>query len=175
MMLRNAPGLVLCVVLSTGCAWLQPPPCPCPKPAAESSPAAVCPVQPEPAASKPVAKEEELPAGVMALPPGVIIGESWQNTSDLAVARAISAKLRANLILPKGKFPKDAEVVIEAALTPGGRTIGARVARSSGHPALDKSVLAALRRAEPLPVPGSIREADTSQTIKLVFRPLQPR
>jgi len=109
----------------------------------------------------------------MALPPGVIVGESWKNTSDAAVARAISGKLRANLVLPKGKFPKDAEVVIEAALTPGGRTIGARVARSSSYPVLDKAVLAALHRAEPLPVPSSIRESGSVQTIKLVFRPLQ--
>jgi len=169
---KNSLGIAFCAVLMSGCAWFQPQPCVCAKPVVAS--AANCAVSPEPAASKPAASEETAQAGVVALPPGVIIGESWKNTSDAAVARAISAKLRANLLLPKGKYPKEAEVVIEAALTPGGRTMGARVARSSGYAALDKAVLAALRRAEPLPVPSSIRESDSSQTIKLVFRPLQP-
>lgn len=167
----NGLGCVGCVAVLSGCALFQPQPaCVCAKPAAVAK-AGAC--APEPAASAP-AEAEAVPAGVVALPPGVRVVEQWQDTSDVAIARKISEKLRVNLVLPKGKFQKNAEVAIEAALTPKGRVLGPRIARSSGSKPLDNAVLVALRRAEPLPVPRSIRESDSTQTIKLVFRPLQP-
>lgn len=107
------------------------------------------------------------------LEPGIQVLSQDGDASDAMVGRAIANKLRANLVLPRGSYPKSAAVTLEAALTPKGAVLGARVARSSGYKTLDEAVLKALRRAEPLPVTRSIRESDSLQRINLVFRPFQ--
>ncbi|KAF7599286.1 MAG: hypothetical protein CGU28_05925 [Candidatus Dactylopiibacterium carminicum] len=91
--------------------------------------------------------------------------------ADSEALVAISRKLRLHVGKLAADYPRNAEVVIEAALFPNGRALFPRVARSSGYKALDEAVLQALRRAEPLPVPPSMIEADAGQLIRLVFRP----
>lgn len=91
--------------------------------------------------------------------------------TDAEVMQAIGQKLRREVGELKGSFTPQTKVVIEAALFPTGRALFARVASSSGNKALDQQVLSAFRRAEPFPVPPSVREADSYQLIKLVFRP----
>lgn len=107
------------------------------------------------------------------LEPGVQVLAQDGGMSDAAVARAIASKLRANLVLPRGSFPRTASVTLEAMLTPRGAVLGARVSRSSGFKAVDEAVLKALRRAEPLPVTQAMIDSDSLQRIALVFRPFQ--
>jgi TolA protein len=45
------------------------------------------------------------------------------------------------------------EVVLSFALSPSGRLVSVRIIRSSGDPSLDRSILAAVRRASPFPKP----------------------
>ena len=94
---------------------------------------------------------------------------AWR--SDAEAMSAIALKLRVAVGAVKTRYPRNAQVVLEAALFPNGRVLFPRVARSSGDKALDERVLRALRRAEPLPVPPSVSEGDAAQIIRLVFRP----
>ncbi|MDP5241035.1 TonB family protein [Uliginosibacterium sp. 31-16] len=174
MKFRSCLWVMAVTIALGGCArlpWQQE--CVCartdaaPKPASRAAVPAVVP----PAGAEPEPTQE----GVIALPPAVQLVEQWQNVSDAVVARQISDKLRRNLKLPKGSFPKTAEVTLEAVLAPTGYVLGPRIARTSGYKALDQAVLAALKRAQPLPVTASIKESDTSQTLRLVFRPLAAR
>ncbi len=91
--------------------------------------------------------------------------------ADTEALTAISRKIRLFMGKSAAAYPRQAEVTIEAALFPNGRALFPRVARSSGNRELDQAVLQALRRAEPLPVPPSMIEADAGQLIRLVFRP----
>lgn len=105
--------------------------------------------------------------------PSFHILEQREAASDADVVRAISEKLRHNLKVPRGVFPKTAEVTVEAMLAPSGHIMSPRVAKSSGYKALDAAVLRALSRAQPLPVTRAMRESGASQRLKLRFRPLQ--
>lgn len=124
---------------------------------------------PAAAQSAPAARQPEAAAD------GVQVKGQLNDTPEASVATQISNKLRAHLRLPKGVFPKNAEVVIEAALAPNGNVLAPRVARSSGYKSLDEAVLRALQKSQPLPVPAGVRDADQSMPIRLVFRPLQPK
>lgn len=99
--------------------------------------------------------------------------EFHEAASDADVVRSISDRLRRNLKLPRGNFPRKAEVTVEAMLAPNGYLMSPRIARSSGYKALDEAVLTALKRAQPLPVTSAMREQDQSQLLKLRFRPLE--
>ena len=175
MKFRSSLWAMVVTVALGGCTrlpWQQE--CVCARPAAAPKPvacAAAAPVEEAVVAVEAVPTQE----GVVALPPAVQVVEQWQNTSDAVVVRQISDKLRRNLKLPKGSFPKTAEVTLEAMLAPTGNVLGPRIARTSGYKALDQAVLAALKRAQPLPVTASIKESDTSQALRLVFRPLAAR
>lgn len=95
--------------------------------------------------------------------------------TDAEAVWAIAQKLRLAVGVVKGAYPRNAKVVLEAALFPTGRTLFARIAKSSGFRALDQQVLHALQRAEPLPVPPSVAEADAVQIIRLVYSPYVKR
>lgn len=105
--------------------------------------------------------------------PSFTVLESRESASDADVARAISDRLRRNLRLPHGNFPRLAEVTVETMLAPNGYIMSPRIARSSGYKALDEAVLAAMKRAQPLPVTRAMREQDNSQLLRLRFRPLE--
>lgn len=105
--------------------------------------------------------------------PSFTVLEYHEAASDADVARSISDRLRRNLKLPHGNFPRKAEVTVEAMLAPNGYLMSPRVARSSGYKALDEAVLGALRRAQPLPVTRAMREHDNAQLLKLRFRPFE--
>lgn len=52
----------------------------------------------------------------------------------------------------------------------GGQVLGSRLARSSGHPALDAETLAMIRRAQPLPpFPSEITQSSLSFTVPVRF------
>lgn len=98
-------------------------------------------------------------------------GAAREWRTDAEAMYAIARKLRFEVGAVQGSYPRNVQVVLEAALFPNGRVLFPRIARSSGYKALDERVLRALRRAEPLPVPPSVTAGDAAQVIRLVFRP----
>lgn len=160
-MLRSLSLSFVVLLGLSACAGLQP----ATKPAPAEAPRAVTEL------NAPQIAGEADQAGF--LEPGIQILSQDGDASDAMIGRAIANKLRANLVMPRGSYPKNAAVTLEAALTPHGAVLGARVARSSGYKAVDEAVLKALRRAEPLPVTQTMRDSDSLQRINLVFRPFQ--
>lgn len=158
-------GLLAALALLGGCAELFQRP-----PAAPASPSV-----PVAAASEPVAAASTPAVTVdpRFLRPSFTVLESRESVSDADVARAISDRLRRNLRLPRGSFPRQAEVTVETMLAPNGYIMSPRIARSSGYKALDEAVMDAMKRAQPLPVTRAMREQDNSQLLRLRFRPLE--
>jgi len=67
----------------------------------------------------------------------------------------IRARIRRNWVRQPG-MGRDLSCLVEVRLIPGGEVVpaGVRVIRSSGHPAFDRSVVTAVYKASPLPVPS---------------------
>jgi len=66
----------------------------------------------------------------------------------------IENRIYQNWVKPPG-IDKGLKCVLELQLIPGGEVIDIRVSKSSGDPVYDQSVVAAVKRASPLPVPSS--------------------
>jgi len=66
----------------------------------------------------------------------------------------IENRIYQNWVKPPG-IDKGLKCVLEVKLLPGGEVIEIQVSKSSGDPVYDQSVVAAVRRASPLPVPSS--------------------
>jgi len=67
----------------------------------------------------------------------------------------IRARIRRNWVRQPG-MGRDLSCLVEVRLIPGGEVVpaGVHVIRSSGHPAFDRSVVTAIYKASPLPVPS---------------------
>lgn len=63
------------------------------------------------------------------------------------------------------------QCTVYARLMPGGRVVATKVVRSSGSGAFDRSVLSAVRRASPLPLPTDPELFEQFREIQFVFRP----
>jgi colicin import membrane protein len=72
------------------------------------------------------------------------------------IAAQIEAKISQVWSYPPSARP-DMEVVVRIQLIPTGEVINVSIITSSGNEALDRSVLAAVSRAQPLPVPKDIQ------------------
>jgi len=66
----------------------------------------------------------------------------------------------------------DMEVVVRIQLVPTGEVINVSIITSSGNESLDRSVLAAVNRAQPLPVPKNIRIFE--QQFRSFIMPIRP-
>jgi colicin import membrane protein len=88
---------------------------------------------------------------------------------DVYVA-AIDERIRQVWVRPSGTG-RDLECLVEARLIPGGEVTpgSVRVIRSSGNPAFDRSVVAAVYKASPLPVPSG-RLFEQFRTLGLDFQ-----
>jgi TonB family protein len=60
---------------------------------------------------------------------------------------------------------------VRVKLEPGGQVTAAKLVRSSGDTAFDRSVLSAVRRASPLPVPEDPDRFERFREIEFVFKP----
>lgn len=59
---------------------------------------------------------------------------------------------------------------ISFTLSRGGQVLGSRLARSSGHPALDAETMAMVRRAQPFPqMPAEMKQASMAFVVPISF------
>jgi colicin import membrane protein len=88
------------------------------------------------------------------------MAEEQQARKNVAITNEIAAQIEAK-ISQVWSYPPSArpnmEVVVRIQLIPTGEVINVSIITSSGNEALDRSVLAAVSRAQPLPVPKDIR------------------
>ncbi|MFP4063792.1 MAG: cell envelope integrity protein TolA, partial [Halochromatium sp.] len=85
----------------------------------------------------------------------------------------IKNRVEQNWVRPQGQRPNlDLETVVNLSLEPGGAVIpgSVRVVESSGRAAYDQSVVAAIYRASPLPVPEG-DEFELIRDLQISFRP----
>jgi len=84
---------------------------------------------------------------------------------------AIRERIRRNWVRQPG-MGRDLWCLVEVRLIPGGEVIsaGVRVIRSSGNPAFDRSVVTAVYRASPLPVPSG-QLFGQFRNLRLDFKP----
>ena len=98
--------------------------------------------------------------------------EAEQAASNLGVyKRKIRERIHRIWVRQPG-MGWDLSCGVEVRLIPGGEVIpsGVRVTRSSGNPAFDQSVVVAVYKASPLPVPSG-RLFEQFRNLKLVFKP----
>lgn len=88
------------------------------------------------------------------------LADEQQAQKNAAITDDIAAQIRAK-ISQAWRYPPsarpDMRVEVRIQLVPTGEVINASLVTSSGNEALDRSVLAAVKRAEPLPVPEDSR------------------
>jgi colicin import membrane protein len=60
---------------------------------------------------------------------------------------------------------------VEVRLIPSGEVIDAQIVRSSGNPAFDRSVEAAVFKASPLPVPPDREVMEQFRSLRFEFKP----
>jgi protein TonB len=111
-------------------------------PAAAAGPSIAHPPQ----GKKPAVAEKSNPAKNKA--------KAEQSSADLKKANAYRARVRSHLAAhrPNGAGGSGSAVVAFE-LSPKGRVLSARIARSSGDPAMDESVVQSVHRSEPFPKP----------------------
>jgi len=83
----------------------------------------------------------------------------------------IRARIRRNWVR-QPDMGRDLSCLVEVRLIPGGEVVpdGVRVIRSSGNPAFDRSVVTAVYKASPLPVPSG-QLFGQFRNLRLDFKP----
>jgi len=82
----------------------------------------------------------------------------------------IRQKIERNWVRPAG-WTKDMECVVRVRLSPTGEVIQATVIRPSGNPPFDRSVVNAVYKASPMPLPEDKGLFDHFRELELRFRP----
>ena len=87
------------------------------------------------------------------------------------VAAAIQAKVERNWLRPPGTGEQGLRCTVRVRLGSTGSVLLVNVVKSSGNSAFDRSVEAAVRKADPLPMPRSERLLAQFREIEFVFEP----
>jgi len=82
----------------------------------------------------------------------------------------IRDKVQRSWIQPPGSG-SDLSCTVEVRLIPSGEVIDAQIVRSSGNPAFDRSVEAAVFKASPLPVPADPDVMEQFRSLRFEFKP----
>lgn len=103
------------------------------------------------------------------------MAEEQQAKENVAITDGIVVQIRAK-ISKSWRYPPsarpDMEVVVRIQLVPTGEVIDVSIITGSGNEALDRSVLAAVNRAQPLPVPKDTRLFEQQfRSFVMAFRP----
>ncbi len=75
------------------------------------------------------------------------------NLSDEGVNSAIGMAVNKNWVIPPGKDLTGLTIVVQIKLGPSGDLIGLRVVQSSGDASFDATLIRAIRKSIPLPIP----------------------
>ncbi|TKW61657.1 MAG: TonB family protein [Blastochloris viridis] len=76
------------------------------------------------------------------------------NLSDQGVNDAIGMAVNKNWVIPPGKDLNGLTIVVQIKLGPSGDLIGLRVVQSSGDASFDATLIRAIRKSIPLPIPS---------------------
>ena len=87
------------------------------------------------------------------------------------MAGAIRAKVERNWLRPPGTGEQGLRCTVRVRLGASGSVLLVNVVRSSGNDSFDRSVEAAVRKADPLPMPRSERLLSQFREIEFVFDP----
>jgi colicin import membrane protein len=103
------------------------------------------------------------------------LADEQQANKNTAITNDVVSKIKAKIDetwrYPPSARP-DMEVVVRINLVPTGEVIQVVLEKSSGNQALDRSVLAAVKRAQPLPVPKDSRLFEQQfRNFLMSFRP----
>jgi colicin import membrane protein len=103
------------------------------------------------------------------------MAEEQQMNKNAEITNDVAAQIRAKISkvwrYPPSARP-DMEVVVRIQLVPTGEVINVSIISGSGNEALDRSVLAAVNRAQPLPVPKETRLFEQQfRNFVMAFRP----
>lgn len=168
----------------------KPAPKPDPKPAPKPEPAPEPVSEPEKPADTPVKKEEpvfsqpdleemlareELEMAEAAREPedenlDAREGEKVEDDPELAgYISAIRSAVARRWSRPPGAR-NDMETVVRIRLLPGGEVVDVTVVESSGHAGLDRSTVAAVKNASPLPVPEG-KDFNQFRVFRISFKP----
>jgi colicin import membrane protein len=103
------------------------------------------------------------------------MADEQRTRKNVVITNDVVAQIRARISqvwrYPPSARP-DMEVVVRIQLVPTGEVINVSIINSSGNEALDRSVLAAVNRAQPLPVPKEIRLFEQQfRNFVMAFRP----
>ncbi len=82
----------------------------------------------------------------------------------------IQEKVQRSWIRPPGSSSA-LSCTVQVRLVPGGEVVDAQIVRSSGNPAFDRSVEAAVFKASPLPVPPDREVMEQFRSLRFEFRP----
>jgi len=83
---------------------------------------------------------------------------------------AIQQKVKRNWIRPPGT-PAGLSCVVSVSLIPGGDVADAKIVKSSGNPGFDRSAVAAVYRAAPLPMPSDPDAMNQMRNFNFEFTP----
>ena len=82
----------------------------------------------------------------------------------------IQEKVQRSWIRPPGSS-SGLSCTVEVRLIPSGDVVEAKIVRSSGNPAFDRSVEAAVFKASPLPVPPDREVVEQFRLLRFEFKP----
>ena len=100
--------------------------------------------------------------------------EAEQRASEAArIVRLIQEKVQRYWNPPPGTLDRGLKCTVNVRLGPSGSVLAVSIARSSGNPAFDRSVEAAVRKAEPLPMPDdpALRSRKEFRNHTFIFDP----
>ncbi len=86
---------------------------------------------------------------------------------------AIRRKVQNNWLRPAGSRGRGLQAKVRVRLNDKGSVLLVKIVQSSGDPLFDESVVRAVYRAEPLPMPSSPRLMDQFRNFTFVFKPGQ--
>ncbi len=100
--------------------------------------------------------------------------EAEQAQREMArVMAAIRRKVQNNWLRPAGSRSRGLQAKVRVRLNDKGSVLLVKIVESSGDPLFDESVVRAVYRAEPLPMPSSPRLMDQFRNFTFVFKPGQ--
>lgn len=112
------------------------------------------------ATPSPAAKATEQPAGE---------GPQLQmNMADNGAVDALRAHIEKNWLIPPGLDTRGLSVSVQVSVDPQGNITALQISRSSGQPFFDNSLLRAVRKSVPLPIPAD--KYDKFRELELVFQ-----